>query len=166
MSLVHAMAAAVAPWADFYNGSKIAQIAVSFGHFGGMMTAGGFALAADRATLRAAAAPAPEHPRYLRDLAAIHPIVVTALAVTAFSGLLMFAADLESLIGAPAFWIKMGLVALLLFNGWVMLLAERSLEVGDPSDARGWRRLRAASLVSLVLWFSVVLAGSILPNVI
>jgi uncharacterized membrane protein len=165
MSLVHTLVVAVAPWADFYNGSKAAQTAVSFGHFGGIMTAGGFALAADRATLRAAVAPAAEHPRHLRDLAAIHPIVLTALAVTGLSGLLMFAADLESLIGAPAFWVKMGLVALLLFNGWVMLTAERSLEAGDPSDTRGWRRLRAASLVSLVLWFSVLLAGSILPNV-
>jgi hypothetical protein len=165
MSLVHQLATVVAPWAEFYNGSKVAQSAVSFGHFGGMMTAGGFALAADRATLKAVTAPAAEHPRHLRELSAIHPIVLGALAVTGVSGLLMFAADLESLVATPAFWVKMGLVGLLLFNGWVMLKAERRLESGDPSDARGWTRLRSASLVSLVLWFAVVLAGSILPNV-
>ncbi len=165
MSLIHQMATVVAPWADFYNGSKAAQSAVTFGHFGGMMTAGGFALAADRSTLRAAAAPPTEHPRHLKELATIHPIVVSALGVTALSGLLMLAADLESLIATPAFWIKMGLVGLLMFNGWVMLKAERRLESGDPSDAGVWKRLRAASLVSLVLWFAVVLAGSILPNV-
>ena len=51
MSLVHQLASVVAPWADFYNGSRVAQSAVTFGHFGGMMTAGGFALAGDRATL-------------------------------------------------------------------------------------------------------------------
>lgn len=165
MSLIHEMATAVAPWADFYNGSKVAQTAVTFGHFGGMMTAGGFALAADRSTLRAASAPDTEHPRHLKELSTIHPIVVAALGVTSVSGLLMFAADLESLIVTPAFWIKMGLVALLMLNGWVMLKAERRLEAGDPSDARGWQRLRTASVVSLVLWFAVVLAGSILPNV-
>jgi uncharacterized membrane protein len=165
MSLVHQLASVVAPWADFYNGSKAAQSAVSFGHFGGIMTAGGLALAADRATLKAAAAPVADHPRYLRELATIHPIVLGALAVTGLSGLLMFAADLESLVATPAFWIKMGLVGLLLFNGWVMLKAERRLESGDPSDARGWARLRSASLLSLVLWFAVLLAGSILPNV-
>jgi hypothetical protein len=164
MSLVHAMVIAAAPWADFYNGSKVTQSVVSFGHFGGMMTAGGFALAADRATLKAASGPAPERPRYLRDLATIHPIVLSGLAVTGISGLLMFAADLESLIATPAFWIKMGLVLLLLINGWVMVRAARSLEESDQSDPRGWRRLRIASLASLVLWFSVVLAGSILPN--
>lgn len=165
MSLVHQLATAVAPWADFYNASKAAQSVVTFGHFGGIMTAGGFALAADRATLRAAAAPGVEQHRQLRELAGAHPIVVAALAVTALSGLLMFAADLENLIATPAFWIKMALVGLLLLNGWVMLRAERALEQGNPGDARGWRRLRTAAIASLVLWFAVVLAGSILPNV-
>lgn len=164
MSLLHQLSTVVAPWADFYNASKAAQSAVTFGHFGGMMTAGGFALAADRATLRAAAAPAPEQPRHLEDLAGTHPIVVAALAVTALSGLLMFAADLENLATNAAFWIKMGLVALLLGNGWLMLRAEQRLMRGDPADSRGWRRLRGVAVASLVLWFAVVLAGSILPN--
>jgi hypothetical protein len=165
MSLVHQMAAAVAPWADFYNASKVAQSAVMFGHFGGMMTAGGLALAADRTTLRAAGAPATERTRYLGELAGAHPIVIAALTVTALSGLLMFAADLENLVASVAFWAKMGLVGLLLGNGWLMLRAERLLERGNPADPRGWRRLRAVALTSLVLWFAVVLAGSILPNV-
>lgn len=165
MSLLHQMAAAVAPWADFYNASKVAQSAVTFGHFGGMMTAGGFALAADRTTLRAAAAPAIERSRHLEELAGAHPIVIAALAVTALSGLLMFAADLENLVASVAFWGKMGLIGLLLVNGWLMLRAERLLERGNPADPGGWRRLRAIALASLVLWFAVVLAGSILPNV-
>jgi len=164
MSLLQQLSALVAPWADFYNASKVAQSVVTFGHFGGMMTAGGFALAADRATLRAAAAPAPEQPRQLRELAGTHPIVVAALAVTALSGVLMFAADLENLGVNPVFWIKMGLVALLLGNGWRMLRAEQALSRGGAADARGWRRLRGVAIASLVLWFAVVLAGSILPN--
>ena len=164
MSLVHQMATMVAPWADFYNGSKAAQSVVNFGHFAGIMTAGGFALAADRATLRAAGAPAVDRPRQLQELAGTHPIVVAALAVTTLSGLLMFAADLENLATSVTFWIKMGLIGLLLFNGWLMLQAERTLELGNPTDSRGWQRLRRAALVSLMLWFAVVLVGSILPN--
>ncbi len=164
MSLVHQLATALAPWADFYNGSSVAQTAVTFGHFGGMMTAGGFALAADRATLRAARAPLTERARHLGELAGVHPIVLGALVVTSLSGLLMFAADLESLIVAPAFWVKMGLVTMLLLNGRAVLQAGRALEKGDPIDARGWSRLRTAAIASLVLWFAVVLAGSVLPN--
>jgi uncharacterized membrane protein len=165
MSLIHQLAATVAPWADFYNASKVAQTTVTFGHFGGMMTAGGFALAADRATLRATRGAAPDRTRHLSELASIHPIVVGALGVTALSGLLMFAADLETLALSGVFWTKMALVFLLLLNGYVMLRAERRLESGDPAEGRQWTRLRTASLVSLGLWFAVVLAGSILPNV-
>lgn len=163
MSLVSQLATAVAPWADFYNASPVAQTVVTFGHFGGMMTAGGLALATDRATLRSIKGEAWEHRRHLRELAAIHPLILGALAITSLSGLLMFAADVEALAVSPMFWIKMSLVLLLLANGWIMLQAEHQLERVHPSDARGWRRLRRASLVSLGLWFAVVLAGSILP---
>jgi uncharacterized membrane protein len=164
MSVLHQLASALAPWADYYNGSSVAQTVVMFGHFGGMMAAGGFALAADRATLRAGRSPAAERARHLRELAEVHPIVLTALAVTSLSGLLMFAADLESLIVSPAFWAKMGLVALLLLNGWMLLRAGRTLQGSDPGDLRGWKTLRVAATTSVILWFAVVLAGSILPN--
>jgi hypothetical protein len=164
MSLIHQLAAAVAPWADFYNASKVAQTTVTFGHFGGMMTAGGFALAADRSTLRAVNAEADDRSRHLSELAGIHPIVLGALGVTALSGLLMFAADLETLTVAPAFWVKLGLVGLLLANGYAMVRTERRLQLA-PADAGLWSLLRLASLASLGLWFAVLLAGSILPNV-
>lgn len=163
MSIVSQLAAAVAPWADFYNASSMAQTVVTFGHFGGMMTAGGLALATDRATLRSMHGEAWEHRRHLRELAAVHPLILGALLVTSLSGVLMFAADVEALAASPIFWLKMGLVALLLVNGWTMLRAERQLERVHPSDGAGWRRLRRASVVSLGLWFAVVLAGSILP---
>ena len=165
MSLMNQLTTLVAPWADFYNASKAVQTTVTFGHFGGMMTAGGFALATDRATLRAASSETSERARHLRELSGIHPIVVGALAVTALSGLLMFAADLQTLAGSLVFWAKMGLISLLLLNGYAMLRTERRLQARDLADARDWRRLRTASLVSLGLWFAVVLAGSILPNV-
>lgn len=164
MSLVNQLAALVAPWADFYNASAAAQTAVTFGHFGGMMTAGGFALATDRATLRAVRGEGAERARHLRELSGIHPIVVAALAVTTLSGMLMFAADLEALAVSAVFWAKMGLILLLLSNGYVMLRTGRRLEAVDPTDAPRWRRLRTASLISLGLWFAVVLAGAILPT--
>jgi hypothetical protein len=165
MSIVSQLASTVAPWADFYNASPLAQTAVTFGHFGGMMTAGGLALATDRATLRSMHGEAWEHRRHLRELGAIHPLIIGALALTSLSGVLMFAADVEALAVSPMFWVKMALVIALLVNGWIMMQAERQLERVHPSDGHGWRRLRRASLVSLALWFAIVLAGSILPIV-
>jgi hypothetical protein len=46
-----------------------------------------------------------------------------------------------------------------------MLRAERALRAGTVAYGQGWGRLRRAAIASLVLWFAVVLAGSILPNV-
>jgi len=159
MSVASQMALMVQPWADFYASNSAAQTAVAFGHFGGMMTAGGFALAADRATLHARAGVAWEHRRHLRELASIHPIVLGALAVTALSGLLMFAADIENLSGSGVFQLKLLLVLLLFANGWFMMRAEQALRGGHPSDPAAWARLRRSSLASLALWFAVVLAG-------
>lgn len=159
MSVASQMALMVQPWADFYANSSAAQTAVAFGHFGGMMTAGGFALAADRATLRARSGVAWEHRRHLRELASLHPIVLGALAVTATSGLLMFAADIEALSGSGVFQVKLLLVLLLLGNGWFMMRAEQALRGGHPSDPVAWARLRRSSIASLALWFAVVLAG-------
>lgn len=165
MTLIHQLAAVVAPWADFYNASKVAQTAVTFGHFGGMMTAGGFALAADRSTLRAATGEDRERIAHLRELRSIHPLVVGALVVTGTSGLLMFAADLDNLATSSVFWLKMSLIALLVINGYLMVRAERRLQL-NPVDGPQWHRLKTASIASLGLWFAVVLAGSILPNAV
>lgn len=164
MTIVQQAAAVVAPWATFYGNSRVAETLVTFGHFGGMMTAGGFALSADRATLKAEGATGDQRLRQLHDLRAVHPIVVGALVVTSISGLLMFAADLENLAVMPAFWVKLALVVVLLANGALMLNVEKGLERVAGQNARGWRQLRYASVASLLLWFAVVLVGSFLPN--
>jgi uncharacterized membrane protein len=164
MPLIHEVATVVAPWAHFYNDSAVTESAVTFGHLGGMMAAGGFALSADRAMLRARRRELRERRRLLRELRATHPIVLAALSVTAVTGLLMLAADVETLAVSMVFWLKMILVALLLANGGIMLLAERRLEAADGTDTREWARLRISAIASLALWFAVALAGSILPN--
>jgi hypothetical protein len=163
--LVQQLAEAVSPWAEFYNASPAVQSAVKFAHLGGILTAAGFAIAADRATILVSPADPPARTRHLGELAQVHPIVLGGLLVAALSGLLLLTADLEALVAAPAFWIKMGLIALLLGNGALMVRSGRELELRGGDDPAEWSRLRRAAAVSLVLWFAVVLAGSILSNV-
>ena len=164
MELVQALSQAASPWASFYNNSVVAQTVVAFGHFGGMMTAGGFAVATDRATIRATRADGEARRRHLPRLRAAHRTVLTGLAVTAISGVLMLAADVEALVASPAFGIKMGLFVLLLANGYLMTRLAGRLELAGEVAVPAWARLRYASAASLVLWFAVVLAGSALRN--
>jgi hypothetical protein len=163
MSVLANIAAAAAPWANFYNDNLLAQTVVSFGHFGGMMVAGGSAVAADRGSLGITRRDQAARLRHLAELSGTHRIVLTALVVTALSGALMLAADIDNLVGSPWFWLKMSLLVLLLTNGWAMSRVERQLRAADPPEQL-WTRLERTALTSLVLWLAVVLAGTLLTN--
>ena len=91
-----------------------------------------------------------------------HHIVVAGLVTLAFSGLLLFAADVETFWYSRIFWLKMGLMALLVVNGALLLQGERRLTRGD---AQAWARLHHTAVASLVLWFLTTLAGAALPNI-
>ncbi len=164
MSILAEAVRLVEPWAAAYNDTPLLQTATTFAHFGGFMLGGGFAIATDAATLRAARVGAPRRRRQLSYLRHAHRAVVAGLAVTFSSGLLMFAADLEALAASPAFWAKMLLVMLLLVNGLVMTVTESALRTGRGEIDRLWRRLRRTAICSFALWFAAVLAGTVLVN--
>jgi len=144
-------------WAEVYGESPPLQAVILFAHLAGMLVGGGLALAADRATLRAARAGSADRDRESAELQGAHQPVLAGLGVTLASGLLMLAADLGAYLGSVAFWVKMGLVALLLANGYFITRTEALL---DREPDRAWKRLRVASAASLALWMAVVLAGS------
>ncbi len=162
MSIMGHLAAAAAPWASFYNDSSTAQALIAFGHFGGMMVAGGSAITADRGVLQACRQAGSGRLRRIDDITGAHRTVIAALAVTSISGVLMLAADLETLAQSPWFWLKMSLLALLLVNGWFMAQIARQLRHDGGIAPQLWARLRFAATASLALWFAVVLAGTLL----
>ena len=155
--LVHATAG----WSRIYSDSKVISTGVVFVHLAGLLLGGGAAVAADRATLRAAGEADPVRADHLAFLGTVHSIATLGLAMLAVSGALMLLADLETFWSARSFWIKMGLVALLLANGLLIRRAER---LASTAPAVGWPRLRVTSIASLVLWFSTLLAGTILAS--
>lgn len=148
-------------WARAYGGSQVVSNGVAFLHFAGLLLAGGSAVAADRATLVAARQRAEVRSAYLRQIASAHGLVIGGLAIMFVSGALMFFADVETFWGLPVFWRKMGLIALLLANG---VLMKRAGDLAATQPARGWARLKVTSVVSLVLWFAVILASTILAG--
>jgi hypothetical protein len=180
-TLAETLSALAQPWADLYGDSATIASVVVFMHLGGLLAAGGLALAADRGVLRHGSRPWTERLAFVRELGATHGVVVAGLATVVASGLLMLAADVEALLPSPVFWIKMAGFALLLLNGVSLQKAERAVAASGDADLfpdppadrpsapaegeRGWRALRAASVRSVALWFAVLFLGTLLTAV-
>lgn len=152
----------VARWAHLYADSKALSAGVNFVHLAGILVAGGFAIVTDRASLLLAPEGGTDVLRELERGRGVHVWVLGGLAVTAASGVLQLFSDLHTYLTSTLFWAKMALIALLLLNGWVRLRVERDLQAGS---AASWRRFRLTSGVSLVLWFTVLLAGVFLTTI-
>jgi hypothetical protein len=159
-----ALVALLKPWADFYSDSKAAETAVTFLHLGGLLLAGGLAIAADRHTLRAMKRAASDRHGHLAELATVHRWVLSGLAVIVVSGLALLAADLETFWGSWIYWIKMGLVVVLLYNGFVMTRVERALTRDASETSPSWRKLHRIAVRSLLLWFMTAAVGVALVN--
>ena len=162
MSAIEIAAEVTAPWASLYDGSKLVSTAVLFFHLGGLLLGGGFAIAADRTTLRMLRAGTTARRVQLDELRAVHRPVVIGLSATFLSGLLMLAADVETFLPAPLFWLKMGVIGALLANGVELQRSGAALRHGSDGARLAWRRLETASRASMFLWFGSLLLGTAL----
>jgi uncharacterized membrane protein len=157
------LARLVEPWNGLYSDSKAVATAVMFFHLVPLLIAGGAALTADRATIRASRLSVEDRTRQLGELARTHAIVLVGLALSFISGVLLFLSDVDEFLGSPWFWVKLGAVGLLLVNGFVMTRTERALANGGDHGVL-WGRLRTISVLSLTLWIATTLVGVALTN--
>jgi hypothetical protein len=148
-------------WARIYADSKLVSTGVMYVHLAGLVLGGGAAVAADRETLKAAREPDPVRADHLAFLGTVHAIAITGLGMLAASGAAMLLADLETFWSAKVFWVKMSLIVLLLANGLLMRQGEH---LARTLPGRAWRQLKATSVASLVLWFTILLASTILAS--
>jgi uncharacterized membrane protein len=154
----------VEPWADFYGKSKPTVTVVQFLHIGALLFAGGTAVSMDRGTLRAFKGGTDERARQLAAIDSAHPIVLGGLALSALSGVLLFASDVETFFGSWIWWTKFTLVIALLVNGYVMAQTERGLRKSISDTGPGWATLKRTATASAFLWFTITLAGVSLVN--
>jgi uncharacterized membrane protein len=149
-------------WTALYSNSAPLRTSVGFAHVAGLLAGGGSAIAADRATLAAWRRDAAGRLEQARAFHGTHRIVIIGLVVVTVSGLLLLGADLDTYLHSLVFWIKMGLVVLLLVNGSVLVRAGRRAQAGQDA---AWATLRFGAVSSLTLWFVITLLGAALPNV-
>lgn len=159
-AVVQSIAGVAQPWAALYSASRWVSSGVMFLHLGGLLLGGGGAVVADRASLRAVNAPRIQQESHLRELALTHRVVIAGLLATFVSGALLALSDVETFATLWIFWLKMGLIGLLLLNGYAMQRTERALATGRDA----WKSLHRTSIVSLVLWFIVVLVSTFLTS--
>lgn len=155
------LTALVESWNSIYANHATLRTAVEFTHIAGLVAGGGCAITADLATIVAAREPSTG-PAELRLLRHTHLIVAAGLVALAVSGVLLLAADVDTYLYSRIFWLKMGLMVVLLINGGLLVAGERRVMRGDP---RAWNRLHVTAVVSLLLWFLTTLAGAALPNI-
>ena len=167
---IHALADVLKPWQSLFSNSKVISDGVTFVHLAGLLFAGGFSIAADRATFRALRGTSQDRVTLLREVGDVHRPVLIGLSVLFVSGILLATADVETFGKSPVFLVKMTLVALLLVNGLALQrteseLRERTVSLsGAVEDEPLWQKLRRTAMASVVLWTAIVLAGTILIN--
>jgi hypothetical protein len=161
-NLVIAAAQVFAPWQKVYGDSTVISTSVTTIHILSLVFGAGLALAADRATLKQTRRSEVDADRLLNDIGSTHRPVLVALVFMFASGAALAAADIKTFADSPIFWLKLGLVALLLLNGFVLERTESSLRKMNTSKM--WRRLRISATLSIVLWTATIVAGTALVN--
>lgn len=157
----------VEPWSQLYSDSALLSTIIVFGHVAALVFAGGLAVTMDRATLRAARGSSEVRWRQLEDLRAAHRLVITGIALSLVTGVLLFTSDLETYYGSWVFWTKLALIATLLTNGYLMTRAEARIgSTPNAADDAGWKTLRTTATVSMLLWFAIAFAGVALVKAI
>jgi len=152
------------PWSHAYGDSKVLPTVVVFLHIAALVFAGGYAVTLDRFTLRAFRSNELRASQ-LQELSRSHRLVVTGLALSAVSGVLLFTADVETYWTSAVWWTKATLIVLLLLNGFGITKLETRLRSSPSGAEDAWRGLRRTAIASIVLWFAIALAGVTLVNV-
>ena len=174
--MLEKLVALVQPWADLYSNNPVLGTAVLVVHVLAMFIAGGMAIGADRAILRAVPGSGESARAVVADLATTHTVVLGALSVTAVSGVALFTSDLATFAVSKVYWAKMLTVCLLLANGLRLRRSEGAVlrplanvplyttEMPVAFPLKEWRNVRSAAAVSMVLWCLVVVLGVVLMN--
>lgn len=160
-------------WQALFSDSKVVSTSVTIVHVVALLFGGGLAIAADRATLRLLNEGAEYRSRHLTELRATHRPVLIALTASVASGIALATSDVKTFLPSPVFWLKLGLVFLLLVNGLVLERTETALRREDSEStakttnqhSRFWNRLKMNAILSIALWTAIAIVGVTLTSI-
>lgn len=93
------------------------------------------------------------------SLAPLFRIILWAFVLNTVTGVLLFIADATHKAGQTVFYIKLGLIALALWN----TILARHVVLGQPqNDAAPSSRHSRLAVISLLLWFGAITAGRLM----
>lgn len=93
------------------------------------------------------------------SLAPLFRIILWAFVLNTVTGVLLFIADATHKAGQTVFYIKLGLIALALWN----TILARHVVLGAPqNDAAPSSRHSRLAVISLLLWFGAITAGRLM----
>jgi hypothetical protein len=113
-------------WSAVYASHAALKTGIEFVHIAGLVAGGGAAITADLATITAARAKSATLAVQLQMLKRTHPIVIVGLSALFISGLLLFAADVDTFWTSRMFWLKMALVATVSLLLWLVTMLSGS----------------------------------------
>ncbi len=164
MSVIETVVELAKPWADLYGHSKPVSTAVTFVHIAGIMVGGGFAMASDRAALRAMKGTDDDRRRVLVDFSSIHRPVLIALTLVVISGVLLMLSDAGTFLASPVYYLKIGSFVLLMANGLLVQKTEQALAKNPSTGNPLWNRFAFGARASLTLWLWTALVGVALTS--
>lgn len=92
------------------------------------------------------------------------PLAVVGFAINLISGFLFIATNPFLYFTNPAFYVKLGVIALGGLNALWFTFAEHRLIAGLPNDVAAPSLARVMAAASLAMWFLVILLGRLLPT--
>jgi hypothetical protein len=175
--MLNTLTTLITSWTSFMEAHRAVEPILMAVHLGSLAVGGGLALLADGLTLRAAFGSPELKARQMARLRTWHAPILVGLAVCCASGTLLAAADFEEFATSGVMGLKLGLLALLVLNGLLMLWAERGrVAAGVITTSVGsrrtgiattitprqpdWRVLSRAAMASAALWIAIAITGT------
>jgi hypothetical protein len=147
-------------WANCYGNHPLVSVTIRFLHLTGIVLGGGAGILTDWQIIKSALKGNVDREYLLKQLNRAHYYVAPWMFVLSLTGALMTAADAQTFFVSKVYWTKIALILLLVVNGVALLLLESHAR--NPGIQSVWKKLTIVSVISAVLWQTILFVGVLL----